>query len=170
MSERWIFHSSESHVTSWARNLTFGFNWLLLIFILANGSVNVDYHHELGRMFGELIKHQNLNENFILLMRCTMKDVLIFVGLFRLVYEKCSLHTYRDLSAHERPLKLFLFLPNIVMTLVSNRIYVAYAVIKHFLMKNASDLQSTALHKIVNIKLCVVNFSRVHSAFVNFNE
>lgn len=161
-----FFQRSESGVTSYARNLTFVFNWLLLLFILGKRTPNVNNcERDVQSMFRKLVEHQSLNDNLILLIRCTLKNAVIFAMLFRLTYGKYSRHVNSNLGVYERHLWMFLFLPNVIMTLASNRIYVDNTVVKHFLMKIVSDLKSSAPNRVININYCAINYSRVHRAF-----
>lgn len=164
-----FFHRSDSDVTYYARNSTFAFNWLLLLIILGGKTTSSDYQRDILSMFRKLIKLQSLNDNLILLLRCTLKDAVIFAMLFRVTYGKYSRHASSHLGMWERHLWVFLFLPNVVMTLASNRIYVANAVVKHYLMKIARDLKSTAPNRAMNINFSAINYRRVHRVFTRFN-
>lgn len=168
-----FFRPNVSSVTFYARNLTFAFNWLLLVFVLVSRMFTDDNQAgftEIELMFRKLIKLQNFHDNLILLMRCTLKDALVFGGMFFVNYGKYKLHTNKNLSAWEKSLQPLLFLPFIILSLASNRIYVANVVVKHFLMRNLSDLESTAANKTLQIKLGAINYSRVHSAFVDSSK
>lgn len=159
-------HKIESGVSTYARNLTFGFNWLLLLFILGSRALNNNSRQrDIQSMLRKLIELQSLSDNLILLIRCTLKDAVIFAILFRLTYGKYSRHYNSNLGVYERHLWVFLFLPIVTMTLASNRIYVDNAVVKHFLMKIVSDLKLSAPNRVININYCAINYSRVHRAF-----
>lgn len=169
-----FFQTADSGVTMYARNITFAFNWLLLVFIFANEIFNADHHQrgfgEMKRLFFKLIELQSLNDNFILLMRCTVKMALVFALLFYTTFKKYNHRMKAKLSTWEQFLSLFLYLPLIIMALTSNRIYVANNLVKRLLMMNARKLKAADPDDANSIKLCAVNYIRFHSFFVAFNK
>lgn len=168
-----FLHQKDSDVTFYARNLKYVFNWLLLVFILVSGAFNANDQRVFGEIeiiFRRIIDLQILKENFVLLMRCTLKGLVIFSGQFYLNFRKFYYNMNSNLSMWEKPLIAFPFLPYIIMSLASNRIYVANAVVKNFLMKNLNDLKSAAPNTSLKIKLCAMNYRRAHCVFVDFNR
>jgi hypothetical protein len=163
-----FFRSSDSDVTKYARNLTFAFNWLLLVFIFGNEALNADYNgfSEMERMLRDLIKRQNFNDNLTLLMRCTVKVTLIFSGLFYVKFTMNNFHINRNLMTWEKALVPLLYLPIIILSLASNRIYVANSIVKQCLLMNASNLKPSEMQ----VKHCTVVYMRLHSFFVRFNK
>lgn len=168
-----FFHKNDLKTTFYARNLTFTFNWLLLVFILGNEISSTDScsFAEIEKMFRKLIKLQSLNNNLSLLMRCTLKFSVVFIGLIRINYVKYSRHFVKNLSDWEKAPAMFLILiPFIILTLTSNRIYVANTLVKYFLMKNASALKSTTRRTAMQMKYCAINYTSLHSFFAAFNK
>lgn len=163
-----FFRSNDSEVTLYARNLTFAFNWLLLAFIFGNEALSVDYSgfSEMERMLRELIKRQNFNDNLTLLMRCTLKGTLIFSGLFSMKLKVYSIHTNRNLMTWEKALVPLLYLPFVILTLTSNRIYVANCIVRQWLTKSASEFKSTQLQ----MKEYSIIRSHLHDFFMKFNK
>lgn len=160
--------ANDSDVTIRARNLTFVFKWLLLVFIYGNELRNVNNRGfgDMERMLRELMKRQNFNDNLMLLMRCTVKVAFIFSGLFVLNYKVMNMHSNKNLVAWEKALALLLHLPLITLALVSNRIYVANVIIKQSLLMNASGLKSTELQ----MKLFAISHARLNRFFTEFNK
>lgn len=63
-----------------------------------------------------------------------------------------------------------LLLPSVIMALVSNRIYAANTVVKHFLIWNVREMKSTAPNNSVRINLCAINYRSLQSFFADFNR
>lgn len=168
------FQTSESGVTMYARNITFAFNWLLLVLIFANETFDADHHQRgfggIKRLFCKLIEIQSLKDNLVLLLRCTMKMTVVFVGLFYTSYKKYTHRMKAKLTLSEQCLEFFLYLPFIIMALASNRIYIANNVVKRLLTINACELKTAAPDDALSIKLCAINHSRFNSFFVAFNK
>lgn len=159
--------TNDSDVTIRARNLTFVFKWLLLVFIYGNSlNVNNNGFSDMERMLRELIKRQNFNDNLMLLLRCTAKVTVIFSGLFALNYRIMNIHSSKNLMAWEKALAVVLHLPLVTFALASNRIYVANSIVKQFLLMNASGLKSSELH----VKHSAIIHGRLHSFFTEFND
>lgn len=170
-----FFQTIDSSVTVYARNITFVFNWLLLVFIFANETFKADHHQrgfgEMKLFFCKLIEIQSFNDNFILLVRCTVKMVVVFVALFQVSHGKYTRRLKTNLTAWEMVLSYILYLPFIIMALASNRIYVANNVVKRFLIMNSCMLRAAATtDDALGIKLCAINYSRYHNFFVAFNK
>lgn len=132
-------------------------------------------HHEQGfgniiPRFCKLIKLQYINENLILLLRCTFKVTVVLVALFRINFIKYSFNRKPNLVTSERDLMVLLFLPLVIMSLASNRIYVANTITKHFLMMYAKELNCAAPNNSLKIKLCAVNYRCLHVFFSRFNK
>lgn len=165
---------NDSSTTMYARNLTFVFNWLLLVFIFANETFDSDYHQRgfgsIERLFRKLIELQSLKDNLILLMRCTLKMVVVFWGLLYVSYGKYSFLLKSNISQLDEALIPLLYLPFVVMTLASNRIYVANTVVKHLLAIDKKILKLSKLDDAVKIRLGAINYGMIHDFFVEFNK
>lgn len=169
-----FFTAKDSDVTMYARNLTFAFNWLLLVFIYANETFiagsNQEGFDELKRLTRKLIQRQNIRDNLILLLQCSLKISTLLSGLIYFSYRKYITRAKSGLQMPEKAFIAVLFLPFVILSLASNRIYVANTVVKHSLAWNAQQMKSTALPDSLKLKLCAINYRRVHSFFADFNK
>lgn len=169
-----VFLRKETGVTYFARNITFGFNWLLLVIIFANEtfikSNKQASFDDFKALFDYLIKSQNLTDNIKLLMRCTLKCVVVFLGLFHTSYKKYTLKMTQNLTMLETTLMSFLFLPFVVFVLATNRIYVTNTVIKQCLITNVKRVNFLEKDFTVKIQALTVNYNSFHRFFLNFNK
>lgn len=164
----------DSGVTMFARNMTFGFNWLFLIFIFTSETLTNKNRRksfqDLEKLFQMLINHQSSKENFHLLVRCMLKSSVIFAGLFYMSYRKYTIRTNQNLSKSEHALEPFVYLPFVVLSLASGRIYIANIVVKHCLMTSSKAMNSQQFETSVSIKLFAYNYQRLQSFFIKFNN
>lgn len=162
----------DKSVTKYARNLTFIFNWLLLVCIYANETINANFHRKsfnMKRMFIKLIEVQSTYRNLLLLFRCTIKFLLIFVMLFYNSLTKYLTNTSARVPPWEKMFSMFiLMLPFFVFSLATNRIYVANTVVKLFLERN--DLESLTSEQEMKTEIRSINYKHVHELFNNFNR
>lgn len=164
---------TDSSTTMYARNLTFVFNWLLLVFIFANETFDSDDNQRefesIERLFRMLIELQSVKDNLVLLMRCTVK-LAVFVGLMYTSYGKYEFLMKLNLSKWEEALTPLLYLPFVILYLASSRIYAANIVVKHFLKVNENELKALAPDDAVKIKLSAINYKHIHEFFAEFNK
>lgn len=169
-----FFTTKDSDVTMYARNLTFAFNWLLLVFIYANETFVADSNQqgfgEIKRLMRKLTQLQTTRDNLILLLKCALKMTLMLSGLVYFSYRKYMLRAKRGLQMPEKAFIVVLFLPFVILSLASNRIYVANTVVRQFLEWNTNQSKSTALADSRRMKLCAINYSRLHRFFADFNK
>lgn len=154
----------ESVVTKYARNVTFAFNWTLLLFIYANETLKPDEQIEKFTKFksiiSKVINFQTFRENVQLLMRCTFKITLTLSLLLYLSYEKYKFNIRRNLSEWENYLLFVLLLPFVVFSLTSNQIYCC----------NALILQLLKRHNNNHLKCCAVSYKFAHDNFKDLNR
>lgn len=114
------------------------------------------------RLFSFLVKKHNPKQNFILLLRCTLKMVVLGGCLITLNFNKYQVQKNLNLNAWDECLMLFLLLPFIEMILAANRINIGNTVIKHFLIiyKDEKFDRKTFGDK----------YGRLHDFFVAFNK
>lgn len=156
-----VFTSRDSRATTYARNLTFAFNWILLVSIYSN-EISFRGYRNLQSLFHVLIEVQSLKQNLILLLKCTLKAAVLGSVLLKLNVSKYNRLKKRNLGPHDENLMFFLLLPFFVMILASNRIYMANTVVKHFLV--------IFKHNQLSIKYFERNYGRLHDFFVSFNK
>lgn len=149
----------DSVVTKYARNVTLAFNWMLLLFIYANQTLNPDAQNEKSTKFksviSKLIHFQTFRENVQLLVRCTFKMTLTLSLLLYLSYQKYKFNIKSNLSEWENYLLFVLLLPFVVFSLTSNQIYCCNAVIFQLLKRNNSN----------HIKNGAVSYRSAHDYF-----
>lgn len=164
------FLTQNSGVTMLARNVTFAFNWLLLIFIFTNEMFinNQRASGGIKQLFSRLIELQSLNDNLILVTRFMLKAAVVFIGVFRTSYQKYTLKMKTNLTAIENIMLSFVFLPFIILVLASNKIYVGNIIIKHCLIRNAKKVKS--IDATTRIMLSTINYRRLHKIFLEFNK
>lgn len=156
-----IFTKSDSRTTKYARNLTFAFNWTLLISIYSN-ELSFRGFGNLKTLFTYLINMQSPKRNMILLLRCTIKGFFLGCALITLNFKKYSRLKNKNLNPEDECLMFFLLLPFFVLILATNRIYIANTVVKHFLVA-FKDNQ-------LNMKYFGSNYGRLHDFFESFNK
>lgn len=158
-----VFTKSDLRTTKYARNLTFAFNWILLISIYLN-ELAFQGLGELIDWFNYLVKKQSPKQNFILLLKCTTEATILGSVLIKLNFNKYSRlknKTLERVLCHEC-MMFFLLLPFFVLILAANRIYIANTVVKHFLV--------SFKHNQLNMKHFGINYGRLHDFFVSFNK
>src|SRR5690349_922579 len=115
--------TSDSTTTLYARNLTFAFNWMLMISIFTNESFTSDQQHktslkELKRFYGKLITEQDLKSNISLLLKCTLKTSILVFTLCRLSFMKYLFNANDKLTSWEMMSSLcFILCPFIILSL-----------------------------------------------------
>lgn len=164
---------TDSIVTFYARLLTFVFNWVLIVCIFINESFNSDHHRQsfiqMKTFFRKLIKLQTNKENFVLLVRCTLKLLVILEGLLHTGYNKYMFNVRRDMPIWEKRFSVIvILLPFVIMALASNRIFVANTTIKLLLIQLM--VNSKAKDQKLKIELLSVNYANLHSFFHQFNR
>lgn len=156
-----IFTRSDSRTTKYARNLTFAFNWILLISIFSN-ELSFQGFENVKKLFSYLINMQGPKRNLVLLLRCTIKGSILSCALITLNFKKYSRLKNKNLNPEDECLIFFLLLPFFVLILASNRIYIANTVVKHFLVAFKNNQ--------LNIKYFGSNYGRLHDFFESFNK
>lgn len=164
---------NDSITTQYARKLTFVFDFLLIACIYANETFNANKHQgwfeQLKVLLSKLIEQQTFKENFTLFIHCTLKLATTLSILLTISFRMLNANIKRYVPFHERCLIVFLLLPFIVMSLASNRIYVANTIVKRFLLRKAKELRSMTTDGAVKIKLCAINYRYMHMFFDDFN-
>lgn len=163
--------TQHSGVTMLARNVTFLFNWLLLVLIFASELfINNQAFGEITQLCCRLIELQSLGDNLILVTRFTLKATILFIGVFQTSYQKYTLKMKTNLTSLENVMLSLVFLPFVILTLTSNRIYVANTIIKHCLIQNAAKVKTPAINSKTRIELSTINYRRLHRIFLEFNK
>ena len=168
-----FFQTSDSDVTIYARNITFGSNWLLLVFIYANETFNEEYYQgfeSIKPLFRKLIKLQNFKQNLVLLLCCTVKVSVVFVIILKVNFAKYYHNRKPKMTEWERVSMILLFLPFVILSLASNRIYVANTIVKQYLMMYVKDLKSPTTHKALKIQLFAIKYQNLQEFFTRFNK
>lgn len=161
-----------SGITLLARNITFAFNWLLLFFIYGSEffTSNQQIEDKQRSLFLNLIQIQSLKQNVLLLMRCTLKTTALLVGLIRTNSGKYTLGMKTNMNLCEEVLLAIVFLPFIILGLVSNRIYVANNIVRYRLLKNVQEFHDLNVETATMIEFAAVNHRSLHDFFIAFNK
>lgn len=165
---------TDSVVTTYARNLTFVMNCLLIGIIYFNEVFNMKGHLrvscQLENMFKDLISQQNFKQNLVLLFRCSVKLTVILYALMYASAGKFKWRLKRNLEAWERNFVVVLMLPFVILTFTLNRIYVANTVTKQLLVIEANKLVEKQGNKALKIAQCSVSYKNLHNFFEEFNK
>lgn len=161
----------ESYVTVLARNVTFLFNWLLIIFIYGNETFSNGRggFAEIKVLVHELTKVQSTKQNFFMLLMCSFKAVILGLGTLRVNYGKYSYQMKPDSSFIEECLGITLLLPFAVMAVASNRIYIANVVTKNRLNQISCQMKAVSMKRYSNFDECTVEYRRLHDFFIDFH-
>lgn len=161
----------ESYVTVLARNVTFLFNWLLIIFIYGNETFSNGRggFTEIKVLVHELTKVQSTKQNFVMLLMCTVKVIILGLGTLRVNGGKYFYQMKPDSSFIELCLGFTLLLPFAVMAVASNRIYIANIVTKNRLHQISSKLKNVSMKRHSNFDECNVEYGRLHDFFIDFH-
>lgn len=164
---------TDSVVTTYARNITFVMNCLLIAIIYFNEVFNTKGHLrvscQLENMFRGLISQQSFKENFVLLIRCSAKLAVILYALMYVSIGKYKWRLKRNLEAWERNFVIVLMLPFVILTFTLNRMYVANTVTRQLLVKEASKIEGKQ-DKALKISQCSVSYMNLHNFFEEFNK
>lgn len=156
-----FFTRSDSRATTYARNLTFVFNWVLLATIYMN-ELSFQGLAVLMGMFKFLINSQSPMKNLNLLLKCTLKALILGIFLIKLNYSKYTLRKNKNLRLEDEYLMFFLLLPFFVMIFAANRINIGNTVVKHFLLA-FEDNQ-------LDQKTFGAEYGQLHDFFISFNK
>ena len=165
-----FFSAKDSETRVYSRNITFAFNWLLLVFLYI---VSFDNFHrgfsEIKRWFNQLIKIQSLKQNLNFLVWCLSK-IIVSAYMIKMNYSKYVRRSQKNLEVWEHYLMFFLLIPYIAFALTSNRIFVANTVVNGFLKEIENNIKSNVFNDFQRIKLCTLKYGRLFDFYKNFNE
>lgn len=166
------FIMQDSGITLLARNITFVFNFLLLVFIFGSEILtsNQQIEEKLKSLFLNLIQRQNWKQNVLLLMRCSLKSAALLVGLVRTSSGKYTFGMKKTLTMGEKALLPFVFFPFVILVLISNRLYVANNIVRHCLARNAEEIKSWLVKMETKAELATISYQNLHEFFIGFNR
>lgn len=140
-----VYNQNRENTTVYARNLTFIFNWLLLLCISLNDFSKADERKgamlEIKQLLRALWKIQSFKRNSILLLACAAKSC--YIGFYFLYYnsKKYSFMVNPGLVWWKICIVLVLLSPYFVMVLMTSKIYFVNHLIKHCFLRMARDLK-----------------------------
>lgn len=166
------FLIQDAGITMIARNITFVFNWFLLVSIFMSEIFGEKRKamSEVNQLFKRLIELQSLKDNFKLLMSCTVKAIVVISVLFYNNYGKHTGKLTRSLTLTEHAMFAILMLPFIVFTLISNRIYIANVVVKHSLEAYTRSSDSRTNSIATEFQMITCDNRRLKNIFAGFNR
>lgn len=156
-----FFTKRDTRATTYARNLTFAFNWVLLSSIYLN-ELSFRGLAKLMNLINHLIEKQTPKENFIFLLRCTLKMTILGGVLITLNFNKYMVRKNKNLKPWDECMMFFLLLPFFVMILAANRINIGNTIVKQFLVCYRNET--------VDSKTVGDQYGRLHDFFVAFNK
>lgn len=160
----------DTNVTLYARNITFLFNWLLVIFVYSNVTVNAAARKHgskvLKRVFRTLVKLQSLKENLTFFIHCIANLLVTSTLLFYLALPKYQYRLKRTHVTSEKLLILFLLFPFIILLLVSNMINVSNLIVRQLLMINRNEFRTKTRKR----EAFAVNYAHIHELFEYLNN
>lgn len=169
-----VFNLNNETTTLYARNLTFIFNWLLLLCIFWNDFYKTVKRKEtalkIRKTFYALFKTQNMKENVFFLLACAAKT--LYLGFYFLYYNsKKYIHMVKpSLIWWEISLVVILLSPYFVVVFASSKIYFVNHIIQKCFQTLARDLNRVDIEEKIRIKSCAVDFRRLNKLFIEFNN
>lgn len=160
-----------SGITRTARYLTFIFNWLLLLCMFSNETFsNRQRMNSTKRLLSQLIEHQSAKQNCLLLLKFLLKFLVVSVSLIRTSIGNYSYSMKSRLTTVDFLMVPFIVLPFLLLTLASNRIYVANVVVQLSLTRNIQQMKSSRSENAIQIQVSAINYRCLHKFFSDFNS
>lgn len=105
-----------------------------------------------------------------LLLKFLSKFLVVVLSLIRTSFGNYAYSTKSHLTTTDFAMMPFIFLPFVLLSLASNRSFVANIVIQHSLKKNAQQIKSTGTEKALQFQVTAINYRCLHKFFSDFNS
>lgn len=194
------FDNKSRGVTDLARNSVFIGNWLLctLIFVSQTSCSikSCSVYNRAGALYADIMKNQynsfyndDIEFKLSYTTKCVLKTCFLAIGFFLVNITKFYFILEQNISPFQSFLFPFLFVPSFIMTLASNRFYVATTFCIYLLMKINSGIKAVdegyrGISEMREMSVCwrnlssmtagrisrlERNYAELHQIFIDFN-
>lgn len=191
------FYTDYTSITDYAKNSTYIFNFVFCLIIyflqLKSASKCKDVLNRAIVIFQEIVATQSdehLNFNVLILMKCVLRTLIPISGFIIINTQKYFISGPSQMSTMELILMVYLFLPNFIISMSSNRFYVATTFSLYLLSSTNNQIEAIedgckgiqcmgkmSVYKqrlYRTVKECVDNVTRnyasLHQIFIDFHQ
>jgi hypothetical protein len=170
---------SNPGITDIARSGVFLCNWLLCTLIIVNQTSNSSTSREIYNramvLYVDTMKNQFTIDDtrFAFIVKCAMKTSLLLVGFFIVNKSKYTYIINEPPETFEIVLSSLLFFPSFIMTMASNKFYVATSFILYLVNKNNKNIKEVdvgcqGIYEMRKISLYFGRLPKIAAARINF--
>lgn len=175
------FKHESKGITDLARNSVFIGNWLLCTLIFVNqtshSSTSCKVYNRAFVLYVDTVKNQcnsfSIDDTKLAFTaKCALKTLALLIGFTLMNIGKFKYYFDPSMSPFEIVLFTLLFVPNLLMTMASNRFYVATAFVLYLIVNNNNEIKALdegfrGVYKMRGISLLSKRLSKLTAARIN---